>query len=112
MVWLPKNHGDIFCLTGDKSHLRQTNKKEQPSEESVAKIQESSIWKMENEFYEFALEQFHFQKRLTFQAIDDMDSDSMRLSSDVHTKQTYMLSDGRLYIAKGSQFHYEKVRPN
>ncbi|KAL4219659.1 Heparan sulfate 2-O-sulfotransferase 1 [Mactra antiquata] len=102
---------DLY-LNGEKSHLRQTNKKEQPSEDSVAKIQESTIWKMEHEFYEFALEQFHFQKRLTFQAIDDLDTESVRLSSDVHSKQTYMLSDGRLYISKGSQFHYEKVRPH
>lgn len=98
-------------LTGDKSHLRQTNKKEKPSEASITKIQESSIWKMEQEFYEFALEQFHFQKRLTFQAIDTLDSDSLNKRSDIHSK-TYLLSDGRVYIPKPLQFHYEKVRPS
>lgn len=31
-----------------------------PTKETIAKLQLSEIWKMENEFYEFALEQFQF----------------------------------------------------
>lgn len=66
---------------------------------------------MENEFYEFALEQFHFQKRLTFQAIDKLDDKGLQESSNNPDQQTYLLSDGHLYIQKVLQFHYEKVRP-
>ncbi|XP_060604718.1 heparan sulfate 2-O-sulfotransferase 1-like [Ruditapes philippinarum] len=101
---------DLY-LNGEKSHLRQTNKKDKPSEDSIDKIQESTIWKMEHEFYEFALEQFHFQKRLTFQAIDKLDDMGLQESSNSPNQQTYLLSDGHLYIQKVLQFHYEKVRP-
>lgn len=47
-------------LSSNRSHLRQTSSKLKPSEETVARIQESLIWKMENELYEFALDQFKF----------------------------------------------------
>lgn len=52
-----------YYLNSNKSHLRQTSNKIEPSSVTVARIQESKIWKMENELYEFALEQFKFVKR-------------------------------------------------
>jgi heparan sulfate 2-O-sulfotransferase HS2ST1 len=52
-------------LTSNKSHLRQTVQKDLPSSATVKKIQESAIWQMENELYEFALDQFHFIKKHT-----------------------------------------------
>lgn len=52
-------------LSSNKSHLRQTVQKDVPSEETIKKIQESVVWQMENELYEFALEQFHFVKKHT-----------------------------------------------
>ncbi|XP_077291010.1 heparan sulfate 2-O-sulfotransferase [Arctopsyche grandis] len=52
-------------LSSNKSHLRQTTSKIPPSEKTVHKIQKSVIWKMENELYEFALEQFNFIKKRT-----------------------------------------------
>lgn len=42
---------------------------------------------MEQEFYDFAVEQFHFIKQLTFDLVDGE------------------------YIEKGYQFIYEKIRP-
>lgn len=52
-------------LKSNKSHLRQTVQKDPLSEETVRKIQNSTVWQMENELYEFALEQFHFIKKHT-----------------------------------------------
>ena len=79
----------IFTLpTGEKTHLRKTKQKLPPSPETLNKIQQTRVWKMENEFYEFALEQFHAVKKRTLAA----DSNGQ-------------LSD------RGQQFRYMKVRP-
>ncbi|XP_059061835.1 heparin sulfate O-sulfotransferase [Achroia grisella] len=50
-------------LNSNKSHLRQTSSKIEPSQATIDKIQESTVWKMENELYEFALEHFKFVKK-------------------------------------------------
>lgn len=52
-------------LRSNKSHLRQTVQKNIPSAATVAKIQSSKIWQMENELYEFAVQQFNFIKKRT-----------------------------------------------
>ncbi|XP_061635735.1 heparan sulfate 2-O-sulfotransferase 1 [Phyllopteryx taeniolatus] len=54
-----KGATDLY-KTGKKSHLRKTTEKKLPTRETVGKLQQSKIWKIENEFYEFALEQFQF----------------------------------------------------
>lgn len=59
-------------LHSNKSHLRRTIQKEQPSELTVKKIQESTVWQMENELYEFALEQFHFIKKQSRKKIQNL----------------------------------------
>lgn len=56
-----KGAGDYF-MNSNKSHLRRTVQKTEPSEETVRKIQQHIVWQMENELYEYALEQFHFVK--------------------------------------------------
>ncbi|XP_056648974.1 heparin sulfate O-sulfotransferase isoform X1 [Diorhabda sublineata] len=47
----------------NRSHLRQTVQKDLPSEETLEKIKTSTVWQMENEFYDFALDQFNFVKK-------------------------------------------------
>ena len=72
---------------GKKSHLRKTTEKKPPTKETIAKLQQSNIWKIENEFYEFALEQFQFVR-----------------AHAVREK------DGELYVLAQS-FFYEKIYP-
>jgi heparan sulfate 2-O-sulfotransferase HS2ST1 len=72
---------------GIKSHLRKTYNKVEPLPQTVSKIQESKIWKMENEFYEFALQQFNFIRQKTLTVINGQ------------------------YLDKGQQFLFEKIRP-
>lgn len=47
-------------MNSSKSHLRQTTSKIEPKPDTVAEIKKTEVWKLENEFYEFALQQFHF----------------------------------------------------
>lgn len=74
-------------LIGDKNHLRKTFKKQLPSDATVRKIHESKVWQMEDEFYEFVREQFHFQKRKTLIDREGFQAD------------------------RGKRFFYEKIRP-
>lgn len=55
-----------------------------PKAETIARFRNSTVWQLENEFYEFALRQFEYVKSRT-------------LKLD--------LSD------KGQQYFYEKIRP-
>uniref|UniRef100_A0A671MSE6 Heparan sulfate 2-O-sulfotransferase 1 n=1 Tax=Sinocyclocheilus anshuiensis TaxID=1608454 RepID=A0A671MSE6_9TELE len=73
--------------TGKKSHLRKTSEKKPPTKEAIARLQQSDIWKMENEFYEFALEQFQYVR-----------------AHAVREK------DGELYLL-AQNFFYEKIYP-
>lgn len=50
-------------LNSNKSHLRQTSSKINPSQRTIEKIQQSTVWKMENDLYEFTLEHFNFIKK-------------------------------------------------
>lgn len=81
-----KGATDLY-RTGKKSHLRKTTEKKPPTKETIAKLQQSDIWKIENEFYEFALEQFQFVR-----------------AHAVREK------DGELYVLAQS-FFYEKIYP-
>lgn len=76
-----------LCLVGKKSHLRKTSEKKPPTKESISKLQQSDVWKMENEFYEFALEQFQFVR-----------------AHGVREK------DGELFVLS-QNFFYEKIYP-
>nr|SVE74258.1 EOG090X088H [Daphnia barbata] len=69
---------------GSKSHLRKTNMKIPPKSETVARFKNSTVWQLENEFYEFALKQFEYVKSRT-------------LKPDMSGKE--------------QQFFYEKIRP-
>lgn len=82
---------------GSKSHLRKTFNKLKPSPESIHVIQSSIVWKMEQEFYDFAKNQFEFLKKQSFLP-------SLSSSSTHDSRQTYLRG-------KGQQFFYEKIRP-
>ena len=51
-----------YCGLGGLGHLRRTKKKQTPSESSLSIIRKSEIYQLEQEFYEFALEQFEYLK--------------------------------------------------
>lgn len=57
-----------YYSNSNRSHLRRTVQKDLPSEATVEKIKQSTVWQMENELYEFALEQFHFNKKFIFKS--------------------------------------------
>jgi heparan sulfate 2-O-sulfotransferase HS2ST1 len=73
--------------SGRKSHLRKTFNKVIPREDTIRKIQDSDVWKMENDFYHYVKEQFHVVKKRTFEY-----------------KNGYM-------VERQQQFGYEKIRP-
>lgn len=66
-ISLPRLFGGAVdhYTNSNKSHLRQTVQKDLPSEETIRKFKQSTVWQMENEFYEFALDNFHFAKKHT-----------------------------------------------
>lgn len=71
----------IFQNSDGAQHIRKTKHKDIPSEETVNRMKETKVWKLENEFYEFAYSHF------------------MGLKSEF--KQT----------KGAGMFHYEKIRP-
>lgn len=72
---------ELYLNAGESQHIRRTKHKLEPDRDTVAAIEESKIWKMENEFYEFAAS--HFQ--------------SLRLEFETSKGKTL--------------FRYEKIRP-
>lgn len=73
---------------GNKSHLRRTINKIEPSPETIEIIRQSKVWQMENDFYTFALQQFNFIKQRT------------------------LLAKGEsTFTFTGRQFFFEKIRP-
>ncbi|UYV67271.1 HS2ST1 [Cordylochernes scorpioides] len=72
-------------LKGKKGHLRRTFNKQPLLPETVAQIQKSKVWQLEEEFYQFAARQFDLVKRTT-------------------------LVDNKL-TDRGRNFMYEKIRP-
>lgn len=79
---------DLY-VSGTKSHIRKTTKKIIPSEETVAKLQNTKVWRLENEFYNFALDHFHFIRKKTL-----MESAS-----------------GEGLVDRGQNFVYGKIKP-
>uniref|UniRef100_A0A8D0P3T8 Heparan sulfate 2-O-sulfotransferase 1 n=1 Tax=Sus scrofa TaxID=9823 RepID=A0A8D0P3T8_PIG len=76
--------------TGKKSHLRKTTEKKLPTKQTIAKLQQSHIWKMENEFYEFALEQFQF---IRAHAVREKDGDLFILAQNFFYEKIYPKSN-------------------
>ncbi|XP_045117074.1 heparan sulfate 2-O-sulfotransferase 1-like isoform X2 [Portunus trituberculatus] len=78
---------DLY-VSGTKSHIRKTTKKIMPSEETIAKLQNTKVWRLENEFYNFVLDHFHFIR-----------------------KKTLMESDAGGLVDRGQNFVYGKIKP-
>ncbi|KAL7639697.1 UNVERIFIED_CONTAM: hypothetical protein RMT77_010201 [Armadillidium vulgare] len=76
-------------LEGSKSHLRKTKKKISPSSETIEKLQSTRVWQMEEEFYNFARDHFHFIKLKTLQKDEQ----------------------SGIFYDKGKYFSYEKIKP-
>ena len=74
-------------FSGGKSHLRKTATKKALEQSTIDHFRESKIWKMENDFYEFAYKIFQDIKR-----------------------RTLVEKDGKL-VALKQQYFYEKIRP-
>jgi heparan sulfate 2-O-sulfotransferase HS2ST1 len=71
----------MFTDSGSLKHIRKTKHKDAPSEETIQALQDTKVWKLEQEFYEFALSHFNWLKH-----------------EIVQTKGE-------------TKFHYEKIRP-
>ena len=74
---------------GSNSHLRKTSQKLPPKPETTNKIHESPIWQMENNFYEFVRDHFHYIK-----------------------DQLFEIDEYGHQVEKGHRFQYEKIRPS
>ncbi|CAG0914908.1 unnamed protein product [Notodromas monacha] len=90
-------------IDGNKGHLRKTSNKTTPSARTVVAIQSSEVWRMENEFYEFVLENFHAVKRraLVLQSNSDDEADATLTRDRVP----------EIMAEVGQKFHFEKIRP-
>ena len=77
----------LKLVSGGKSHLRKTTSKKPLEPSTIEYFQQSKIWKMENEFYEFANKVFQTAK-----------------------KRALTPKHGVLEPV-GKQFFYEKIRP-
>lgn len=73
---------ELLNKSSNELHLRKTKGKIQPSPATIAKIKESIVWKMEEEFYNFARDHFHF------------------------IRSKHIMSNG-----KRQEFMYEKIKP-
>lgn len=74
----------LYLILGSKSHLRKTNLKLPLRAETISFFKNSTVWQLENQFYEFAKRHFDFIKSRT-------------VNTDLS--------------GKGQQFFYEKIRP-
>jgi len=73
---------------GGKSHLRRTQQKREPLARTRQLVQDSEVWQVEDEFYQFVQQQFNFIKQKTASA-----------------------AGGRLAKLRRG-YHYEKIKPN
>ena len=79
---------DLLLLPpGQKSHLRKTANKLKPSEDTINFFKSSPIWEVEEEFYNFVLDNFHMQKKRSLKTVDGV------------------------VMPISGQFLYEKIRP-
>jgi len=61
------NGATQFLEQSGKAHIKKTRHKDEISEETTDKMKNNKIWKLENEFYKFALRNFHSVKTTTLE---------------------------------------------
>ena len=76
-----KGASQMFRDSGQQKHIRKTKHKDLPSDETISAFEDTKVWKLEQEFYEFALAHFNW------------------------IKHEMALTKGE------TKFHYEKIRP-
>lgn len=80
---------ETFINGNEMSHVRKTNYKPDPLPVTIATVKRWSTWQMEQEFYEFAKEQFQFVR------------DSILAKDELGN-----------FRPRKKQFHYDKIKPN
>ena len=56
-----------FLQDSGKAHIKHTRHKDPLQEKTVAKMKKTKVWKLENDFYNFALKQFNAVKASTLE---------------------------------------------
>ena len=74
--------GKMFRSSDKLSHIRKTKHTDPVSDETIRKLESTRVWKMENDFYEFAAAQFN-EIKASFEG----------------------------FQSGKTNFHYEKIRP-
>lgn len=77
----------LYAEAGRKSHMRETVKKDNPSDRAVEVMRNSTVYHMERDFYDFA--------KVVFQDVK---------------RRSVEFKNG-LWLPLGKRYHYEKIKP-
>ena len=84
--------GKMFRSSDKLSHIRKTKHKDPVSDETIRKLESTRVWKMENDFYEFAAAQFN-EIKASFEGFQSGKTNFFKISSDI-TLEEWVVSIG------------------